>query len=908
LGYLALNVRLPPRRPLGDAPVLTDGAVVAASSGEIVSAASVPAVDISSRAASASFYFTYYTAQPAIEWTGSQATCNAGTTSAAFKAAVIDRIAYYRAMAGVPSGIGLAADTSAADQQAALMFSRNNAISHSPPSSWACYTATGAQAAGSSNIALGTYGTGAINAYMKDAGGNNAAAGHRRWLLYPQTQSFGTGDVPRVDTYTYANALWVWDSNISGPRPATRDGFVAWPPPGYVPYQVVFPRWSFSYPGASFGGATVTVTLNGSSLPVSIDSSTANGYGENTIVFRLNGMSDSAVWPNPGADATYQVRISNVTAGGQNRTFTYNVTVFDPSTGASNTPTRTPTVSPTATRTPTQTPTPTRTPTGATGTATRTPTATSSPTRTTTSVPATSTRTPTVPPGGFAPGDTFRVTTSLSLRSGPGTFYPRIAVLPAGATGQVTGAPVFASGYTYYPVSVPGYPPGWAAGEYFAHVSSGSTPTRTATTAAATATRTSTTAPATATRTSTSAAPTSTRTPTRTPAPPTSTPTRAAGGFAAGDTVRTTTSVNLRSAPSTSASVLTVVPPNASGTITGTGVISGPYTYYPITVPGYGTGWIAGQYLALVSGGDPQPSATNTTLPGSWPVGTTVYTTTSLNIRSGPGTGFSVRGVAPTGTSATVTGAPVVSGPYTWYPLDVSGIGAGWAASSYLSLSDVQGPRLTVGESATDTPISQPASTATAEPTLAPSDVPAPTATPTVTDVLSPTPGPSPTDEATSTPTIAGAEVSQSAAPTEEAPVVEEPVEEAPPWLPIARVQRSPDSQPGQVLVDQDPSTVWFANGIGQPLALFVLDLGQETGFSQISWLTGDTGLSGTLYLSVSSDGESWTDLDPTLAYQTEDGWIALDAPASGRYIRFVFVNDAGAEWLGGISEVRVFP
>ena len=379
---------------LGDAPYLENGAVVAASGDDIVTAASVPAVDISSRSASANFYFSYYTGQPAINWTGSQTSCTAGTTSAAFKSAVIDRVAFYRAMAGVPSAIGLAATSSAANQQAALMFSRNNQISHTPPSSWACYTSTGAQAAGSSNIALGAYGVGAIDAYMKDAGGNNTAAGHRRWILFPQTQSFGTGDVPSVGSYASANSLWVWDSNVDGPRPATRDGFVAWPPQGYVPYQVVYPRWTFSYPGAGFGSASVTVTLNGSNVPVSIDSTSATGYGENTIVFRPNGLGDNSAWPNPGTDKTYTVRISGVSVSGASRTFTYSVTIFDPSTGApQNTPTRTPT----------------RTPTGAPGTGTTTPTAT---------------------PGGYAPGDLFMATTSLSLRSAPSTSAARIAVLP----------------------------------------------------------------------------------------------------------------------------------------------------------------------------------------------------------------------------------------------------------------------------------------------------------------------------------------------------------------------------------------------------------------------------------------------------------------------------------------------
>ncbi len=470
---------------LGDAPYLTDGMVVAASGDDIVQSASVPAVDISSRSSAASFYFSYYTAQPAIDWTGSQSSCTAGTTSAAFKAAVIDRVAFFRAMAGVPSNIGLAASSSVSNQQAALMFSRNNQISHSPPSSWACYTSSGAQAAGSSNIALGVYGLAAINAYMKDAGGNNTAAGHRRWLLYPQTQSFGTGDVPAVGGYSAANSLWVWDSNINGPRPSTRDGYVAWPPPGYVPYQVVYPRWSFSYPNANFGGASVTVTLDGASVPVSIDSSTSNGYGENTIVFRPNGMADSGVWANPGTDKTYTVRISGVSVDGSSRTFTYNVTVFDPSSAdpgpATGTPTRTSIPSPTPTRT-----------------ATRTGTAAASAT------PSTGTRTPTTIPGGYAIGEQFRLTTSLNLRGGPGTSYSTIAVMPTGAVGTVTGSPVFANGYTFYPVAVPGFSPGWAAGEYFARVAT--TPTQTATAGVPTTTRTPTTIAPSATRTPTTVA------------------------------------------------------------------------------------------------------------------------------------------------------------------------------------------------------------------------------------------------------------------------------------------------------------------------------------------------------------------------------------------------------------------
>lgn len=845
---------------LGDAPVLSDGMVIAASGDDIVQAASVPSVDITSRSASAAFFYSYYTAQPAIGWTGSQASCTAGTTTAAFKAAVIDRVAYYRAMAGVPSAIGLSATSSTSNQQAALMFSRNNQLSHSPTSSWACYTSAGAQAAGSSNIALGAYGLGAIDAYMKDAGGGNTAAGHRRWLLYPQTQSFGTGDVPSSGSYGSANSLWVWDSNVSGPRPTTRDGFVAWPAAGYVPYQVVYPRWTFSYPGAGFGGASVSVTLDGASVPVSIDSSTSTGYGENTIVFRLNGMSDGAVWSNPGTDKTYKVTISGVSVGGASRSFTYNVIVFDPASSDPGPATSTPTVTRTATATPTRT-------------------------STTVGSTAVATTTPTTIPGGYAIDEQFITTASVSLRSGAGTTFSRVAVVPSGVTGTVTGSPVINGGYTFYPVNVPGYGTGWMAGEYFARVST-PTPTRTPTLAV--------TVPPTATRTATSASQ--------------ATATRVPGGFVAGDTVRTTASVNLRSGPSTSASVVSVVTSNTTGTVTGAGVVSGSNTFYPVTISGVGSGWIAGQYLTLITVSEPAPTATSA---GGFAVGSTVYTTTNLNIRSGPGTGYSSRGVAAKGTAGVISGVPVKSGSVTWYPLDISGLGSGWASGTYLSSSPtVQGPQLPTSSDPTDeqpndsTATAVATATATLDPTATPTTIPAsqtplPTATATIVDVLTPTTVPAtvPTQE----PEVSGPQL-----PTE-TPGISPPPQGAT-WLPIARIQRSPDSQPGQVLVDNDPATVWTANGSGQPLAMFVLDLGQVSSFSRIQWQTGASGIGGTLYLQISSDNVGWTDLDPTLAYVDGDGWLTLDAPASAQYIRFVFVNDVGATVLGGISEVRVMP
>lgn len=285
-------------------------------------------VQTQDRQAARAFYQDQYLSSENIlaDWTGSHAACSAGITSAEFRNAVLRRINYFRAMAGVPVLRSLSDTYSLKAQAAALMMSANRQLSHSPTSTWTCYTSEGAQGAGSSNLYLGVYGPAAISGYIKDPGSGNSAAGHRRWILFPPTQQMGTGDIPPNGGYPPSNALWVFDA--FSPRPATREPYVAWPPPGYVPYQVVFARWSISYPNADFTAATVTTQSGGASLEVS-QSPVANGYGDNTLVWIPAGATGDS-WPKPAQDTTYTVSVRNVFIGGQNRSFTYDVILFDP--------------------------------------------------------------------------------------------------------------------------------------------------------------------------------------------------------------------------------------------------------------------------------------------------------------------------------------------------------------------------------------------------------------------------------------------------------------------------------------------------------------------------------------------------------------------------------------------------
>ncbi|MBG9389424.1 CAP domain-containing protein [Caenimonas aquaedulcis] len=292
-------------------------------------------IDAANRAQVLLFYRTVYASSTsaAIGWTGHLASCDAGDASADFRAAELRRINWFRAMAGVPASVQFDTGFNQKAQQAAMLMAANNSLSHTPPANWTCYNATAAEAAGKSNLALGRYGADSISdGYMRDSGDNNAAAGHRRWVLYPQTQLMGAGD---VDGGVRANALWVIDANYFNPRPAVRDDFVAWPPKGYAPYPVVYPRWSFAYPNADFSAATVTMTENG--VPIATRKEVpVNGVGENALVWFPGAYVDGMNWAKPSGDTVYQVTVSNVVVNGFARSFSYTTTVFDPDATASD--------------------------------------------------------------------------------------------------------------------------------------------------------------------------------------------------------------------------------------------------------------------------------------------------------------------------------------------------------------------------------------------------------------------------------------------------------------------------------------------------------------------------------------------------------------------------------------------
>lgn len=266
-----------------------------------------------------------------IGWNGIVPSCVAGTDSAAYQSATIDRVNFYRALSSLPGNIAVLGATEQTDTQAAaLMFSANQMLSHDPPANWLCYTAAGHTAAGNSNIALGfgndaAAGPGAVDLYMDDGGSNNTAAGHRRWVQYPPQTAMASGSIPYNPQWA-SNALWVFGP--MGTRPPLPHG-VSWPPQGYVPWQLLpasSNRWSFSWNNANFASATVSMTRNGTPLGAPAYESVQDGYGDNTLVWRPQGVTYS----QPGQDVVYHVVVSGISGGGAPSSVAYDVIVIDP--------------------------------------------------------------------------------------------------------------------------------------------------------------------------------------------------------------------------------------------------------------------------------------------------------------------------------------------------------------------------------------------------------------------------------------------------------------------------------------------------------------------------------------------------------------------------------------------------
>lgn len=219
---------------------------------------------------------------------GDLAACMPGTMSPDSIANAERLFNLYRSMAGLPLLKADAASNQRAQACALLMYA-NNTITHTPPSTFKCYTAEAAQTAGSSSLATGPS-VSSVDGYMLDPG-NNTTLGHRRWILSNMLKGIGFGSAGRYSCQYQPPGAG------TGGKP-----WVAWPPPGTVPLQAIKYRlgsvdstgWSLQSDSINLQSAQVTVSSNGAMLPVQI-TALGSGYGSRyAISFKAMGWTSQA--------------------------------------------------------------------------------------------------------------------------------------------------------------------------------------------------------------------------------------------------------------------------------------------------------------------------------------------------------------------------------------------------------------------------------------------------------------------------------------------------------------------------------------------------------------------------------------------------------------------------------------
>lgn len=253
--------------------------------------------------------------------------CSTGTLKASVRTEMLTRVNALRALHGLPAVTYSDADNAQVDESS-LMQAANNTLSHTPPTSWLCYTATGSTGAGSSNL-IGGWGSGLPWSSEDDylglwlTEGGSASIGHRRWILDPFLGKIAYGRVAQQlpsGSRSDAASMKVFSFASAPPTPTGLPAFVAYPygnypvryfgTGDYLSFSVVANTGSrFANSGVSFASATITVSNGSTNLAVTDVSNDNQGYGlPNSIQWRVTGLQ---------ANVSYTVTISGVSGAPQ---------------------------------------------------------------------------------------------------------------------------------------------------------------------------------------------------------------------------------------------------------------------------------------------------------------------------------------------------------------------------------------------------------------------------------------------------------------------------------------------------------------------------------------------------------------------------------------------------------------
>jgi len=253
----------------------------------------------------------------------------------------------------------------------------------------------------------------------------------------------------------------------------------------------------------------------------------------------------------------------------------------------------------------------------------------------------------------FSPGDTVVVDTDLlNFREEPSLDAFILGIFTQGDTMTVTGAPVRADGYTWYPVDafIKGTMSGWVAGQYLALASESGW----------------------------------------------------SGGFGIGDTaVVDTPRLNCRTGPGLDYPVDHVMNAGEPVVVVGGPVAADGYHWFRLAMNDGDIAWAIGEGLA--PGGDPETPGDGSSFPKGAEV---IVNTDLLNLRTGAGLSKSVIMTLPYGTWLIVSNGPMAADGYNWFEVETHDGDLGWVAGAFLAYATDGGddggwvPYFTIGSTA----------------------------------------------------------------------------------------------------------------------------------------------------------------------------------------------------------------
>lgn len=263
--------------------------------------------------------------------------CTSGTLKASVKADFLTKLNALRALHNLPA-VAYSTDEDSQEQDSSLMMAVAKQLSHTPATTWPCYSASGAAGAGSSNL-VGGWGTGLsfnseddyLGLWMTENGA--ADIGHRRWILDPflGKTSYGRVSVVLADgSRASAASMRVFRFNSDPAVPNGIPPFVAYPYgdyplryfglSDYLSFTAITSTTSlWANQSVSFASAAVSVTGPAGNMPVTDVSVDNQGYGvPNSIQWHVAGLA---------VGVTYTVNIVGVTGSSQSSySYTFRVT------------------------------------------------------------------------------------------------------------------------------------------------------------------------------------------------------------------------------------------------------------------------------------------------------------------------------------------------------------------------------------------------------------------------------------------------------------------------------------------------------------------------------------------------------------------------------------------------------